>query len=322
MIHNRYRLLLIPLVLGTLLLWAYWFTLAAIVDKWSTSPQYSHGYLVPLFAVVYLWLRRSQIASDTFCPSSWGLVPLAVGAAMHIAGAYFYVEYLEALSLLPCLVGFSLCCGGKRALYWSLPSIAFLFFMLPLPFTVELMLGGPLRRIATLASTYTLQTLGFPAVAEGNIIMMESQPIAVAEACSGLSMLLTFFALSTGFAMVIKRWWGDKIVLVLSALPIAIIANVVRIVATAVVSETVGTKAANVFFHDFAGLLMMPLALGMLAAEMALMAKLFVERTKDNQTSLAFDGLFPLPVSAAIAVRTPVPSGKPKKNWRRESRHR
>jgi exosortase len=321
MMHNRHRLLLIPLALGALLLWAYWFTLASIVEKWS-SPQYSHGYLVPLFSMALLWLRRSQITCDTLCPSCWGLVPLALGSAAHVAGAYFYLEYVETLSLLPCLAGFSLCCGGKRALTWSWPSIAFLFFMLPLPFSVELMLGGPLRRIAVLASTYTLQTLGFPAVAEGNIILLESQPIAVAEACSGLSMLLTFFALSTGYAIVIKRWWGDKIVLVLSALPIAIFANLVRIVATAVVAETLGTKAANVLFHDLAGWLMMPLALGMLAAELALIAKLFVESSKEDQSSFALDGLVRLPVSAAAVVRAPVSSGKPKKNWRRESRYR
>jgi len=163
-------------------------------------------------------------------------------------------------------VGLSLCVGGKPALTWSLPAIGFLFFMLPFPYRAEILLGGPLRRIAVLASTYILQSLGFPAVAEGNVILMERAPIAVAEACSGLSMLLAFFALSTGLALVAKRFVGDKIVLVVSALPIAIVANVVRIVTTAILADTVGIELARHVFHDLAGWLMMPLALGLLGS--------------------------------------------------------
>src|SRR5271155_2071714 len=111
----KHSLLLIPL--GALLLWAYWFVLAATVGKWS-SAEYSHGYFVPLFAVVLLWLRRNQILSEPCTPSWWGLVPLAFGCGARILAAYYYVEYLEAVSLLPCLVGLAICSGGKRALYW------------------------------------------------------------------------------------------------------------------------------------------------------------------------------------------------------------
>jgi exosortase len=291
------------LVLGGLLLWAYWLTLAAIVDKWST-PQYSHGYLVPLFAVLLLWLRRGQISSKSLRPTGWGLVPLALGAGMHLVGAYYYAEYLQTLSLLPSLVGLSLCVGGKPAFAWSLPAIGFLFFMLPFPYRVEIMLGLPLRRVAVLASTYILQTVGFPAVAEGNIILMEHAPIAVVEACSGLSMLLTFFALSTGLALVVNRFVIDKFVLVVSALPIAIIANVVRIVTTAILADTVGSDAARLVFHDLAGWLMMPLALGLLALEMVLLSKLFVESNGGGESAFTWDGLGP----AATAATMPLPA--------------
>ncbi len=310
---DKYRSLLIPCGLGALLLWAYWFALGANAERWS-SAEYSHGYLVPLFSAVLLWLRRAQILGEPCAPSCWGLVPLAIGSAVRVVGAFYYMEYLEALSLLPCLVGLSICLGGKRALYWSLPSIAFLFFMLPLPYTVEVMLAGPLRRVAVIASTYTLQTFGFSAVAEGNIIFMESQPILVAEACSGLSMLLTFFALSTGLALLTKRSLVDKVVVVLSALPIAIIANLFRIVLTATLAETVGSKAANVVFHDIAGWLMMPLALGLLAVELVIIDKLFVQPPAEaDQTSSAFDGFVPHFVAKSVPVPAPDPSGEPVK---------
>jgi exosortase len=301
MILVRHRNVLVLLVLGALLLWAYWLTLTAIVDKWST-PQYSHGYLVPLFAVVLLWLRRGQISSKSLRPSCWGLVPLALGAGMHLAGAYYYAEYLEALSLLPSLVGLTLCVGGRPALAWSLPAIGFLFFMLPFPYRVEIMLGVPLRRVAVLASTYILQTVGFPAVAEGNIILMEHAPIAVVEACSGLSMLLTFFALSTGLALVVNRFVVDKFVVVASALPIAIIANVVRIVTTAILADTVGSEAARLVFHDLAGWLMMPLALGLLGLEMALLSKLFVAPTEGGESALPWHGFGPTATAASLPL--------------------
>ena len=230
----------------------------------------------------------------------------------RVVGAYYFTEYLEALSLLCCLVGLAICSGGKRALYWSWPSIAFLFFMLPLPYTLEVMLAGPLRRIAVIASTYTLQTFGFPAVAEGNIILLESQPILVAEACSGLSMLLTFFAISTGLALVINRFIVDKVVIVLSALPIAIIANLIRIVATAILAETVGSEAANLVFHDLAGWLMMPLALGFLSLELVIIDKLFVQRPESDQ-SAGFEGFVPLSVPAMVSLPVPIHSSEPPK---------
>jgi exosortase len=233
-----------------------------------------------------------------------------LGGAARALGAFYYAEYLEMLSLLPCLVGLSLCSGGKQAFYWSWPSIAFLSFMLPLPYTVEVMLSGPLRRIAVVASTYALQTFGFSAVAEGNIILMESQPILVAEACSGLSMLLTFFALSTGLAIVAKRNWVDKIVIVFSALPIAIIANIARIVLTATLAETVGNQAANFVFHTLAGLLMMSFALCLLGAEVLIINRMFVLRQEDDPSSSAFDGFIPHSLPVATPLPAPISSAK------------
>jgi exosortase len=300
----------LPIALGALVIWTYWTVLGEIVGKWS-SPEYSHGFFVPLFAVFLLWWRRNQIVSEACSPSTWGLLLLALGAGLRVVGAYYYVEYLEMLSLLLCLLGLSVCLGGKRAMHWAWPSIAFLFFMLPLPFTLEVMLSGPLRRVAVVASTYVLQTFGFSAVAEGNIILMESQPILVAEACSGLSMLLTFFALSTGLAIVTKRSFVEKIVLVLSALPIAIIANIARIVLTATLAEMVGNKAANFVFHEVAGLLMMSFALCLLGTEVLIIDRMFVARQEGDPSSpSALDGFVPhsLPVAASLPV--PVSSGK------------
>src|SRR5262249_49418232 len=144
------------------------------------------------------------------------------------------------------------------------PAILFLFFMVPLPFTVATLLSAPLQGLATVCSTFVLQTLGLPALAEGNIIRINDAHIGIVEACSGLRMLVVFFALSTGMALLIKAPLGDKLFLVASSVPIALVANILRITITGMLHEMVSSEIANIFFHDVAGWLMMPLALVML----------------------------------------------------------
>jgi exosortase len=153
----------------------------------------------------------------------------------------------------------------------------FLIFMIPLPWTVENALGPPLQWLATLASTFALQTLGFMAFAEGNVIQLSEGSIGVVEACSGLSMLITFIALSVGMALVVKRPILDRIVLVLSAIPVALLANVARITLTGVLHEKLGGQIADKFYHDLAGWLMIPFALVLYWCEIWIFAHILVE---------------------------------------------
>jgi exosortase len=225
-----------------------------------------------------LWSRRALWQASQWQPSWWGLPVLAVAVAMRLVSARADIEPLDGLSLLPALAGVVLLAGGPSLLRWSWPAIAFLGFMLPLPFAVEAALAQPLRRVATNVSTYGLQTLGCPAFSEGNVILIEDNRLGVAEACSGLGMLLTFFALSTAFALVVQRPIVDRLVLIVSAVPVAVAANVARITATGLAYYTWGqhSAAAHAILHDLAGWLMMPLALLLLWTELRLMGWLFV----------------------------------------------
>lgn len=270
-------LLALAALLGLGLVWAYWPTLFEMGRRWSTDPRYAHGYLVPVFSVVLLWLRRDRLRRATSHPSWWGLLLIAAGLALRLAGARFYLGWIEGVSLLPVLGGLALLVGGCSSLRGAWPAIAFLIFMVPLPFRIEGALSFPLQRVATKASTYALQTLGFPALAGGNIIYLDDVEISVVEACSGLSMLFTFIAIATGVAMVIRRPWLDKIMIVASALPIAVLVNVARITVTGVLHQLVGSRLANLVFHDLAGWLMMPMALGLLWLELVLLAHLLIE---------------------------------------------
>src|SRR5262249_34924588 len=147
-------------------------------------------------------------------PSWWGVPLLAMGLGLRLFGVYKYYLWLEVVSLLPCLVGLWLTVGGWAAVRWAWPALFFLAFMIPLPYRAEIALAAPLQRFATVTSTFIMQTLGLPALSEGNVIRLNDVEIGIVEACSGLRMLVVFFALSTGVALLIRRPLVDKLVIV------------------------------------------------------------------------------------------------------------
>ena len=260
------------------LFWAFWPTGVELVEQWNHNPTYSYGYLVPVFAAVLLWLRRGQLDHAALRPSWWGLIPLAAGLLLRLFGVFFYYTWFEEMALLPCLAGLCLLVGGRAAWKWAWPSLLFLTFMIPLPYTVATMLSAPLQRLATICSAFVMQTFGMPALADGNVIMPNDQQIDIVEACSGLRMLMVFFALATAFVMLVRRPWPDKVLLLSSAVPIALVSNIARIVLTGVLFETgVTSEAVHAFFHDAAGWLMMPFALVLLWAELTILSRLLID---------------------------------------------
>jgi exosortase len=274
-------------VLGACLLWAYGSTLASIAERWATNSTYSHGYLVPLFSVWLLWLRRKRIIGQSIQGSWWGMPILLLGVGMHLLGAWLYLDALAEAAFLPTLAGFCIAVGGWTAFRWAWPSIAYLAFMLPLPYRVEVAMAQPLQRLATIASTYLLQLLGFSAVSEGNIILMDNAPpIGVVDACNGLGMMVTFFALTTAGAIVINRPLLDRLVVLASTVPIALAANVIRITVTGILYKTVGE--VDIDFHGWAGWFMMPLAIGLMWIELAILGRLLVAAPPEEQATMTF----------------------------------
>jgi exosortase len=259
-----------------------------MAERWANDPQYSHGFLVPVFGLVVLWSRRAYLPRLPLQPSWWGAAWLAAALLLHLAGGYLFVAPLDGLALLAAVAGMVLLVGGRAALRWSWPAVAFLAFMLPLPYQVETALAHPLRRTATDASTYVLQTFGLPAFAEGNIIVMDDLRLGVIDACSGLGMLMTFFALATAVALLIDRPVLDRLVLVASAIPIALLANVARITATAFAHRLFGADTAHILFHDLAGWLMMPLAMALLLLEAVFLARLLPATEEARPVPLTF----------------------------------
>src|SRR5438552_330821 len=119
------------LALAGSLVWGYWPTLATLARVWAGNPHYSHGYLVVLFAVALLWLRRARAGGLTLHVHPAGLALLALAQCLRLGGAWIYFEWLDQVSLIVALLGMALLVGGRRGLTWAWPAVAFLLFMNP-----------------------------------------------------------------------------------------------------------------------------------------------------------------------------------------------
>jgi exosortase len=180
---------------------------------------------------------------------------------------------------MPCLAGLLLFVGGWKILHWAWPAVVFLVFMVPLPGFLADQFSHPLQRIGTIAGTYVIQTIGIPAVAQGNVISVPHGELGVAEACSGLRMMMLFGAVCAGMALSVKRTALEKLMIIASAAPIAVLANIARIVVTALLYEIAGPEWGEMLFHDLAGWFMMPLAVLLLWLELELMSRIVIRRT-------------------------------------------
>jgi exosortase len=265
------------LLLAAVLFTSYLGTLGELVYRWGHEADYSHGFLGPVFSMWLLWQRRQLIVgvSEPVRGRWLGLGLVISSALLRVLSLYFSLVLLEAVSLVVCVAGILAIIGGLPALRWAWPAILFLFFMIPLPGFLANRLSGPLQHIATLSSTYLLQTLGITAISSGNVIWLSRGKVGVVEACSGLRMLMMFGAVTTAavYLFALSKW--EKACLVASSFGIAIVVNIVRITATGVVHELIGPNFAEKIFHDFAGWIMMPLALSALGIEVFLLSKLF-----------------------------------------------
>jgi exosortase len=237
------------------------------------KPDYSHGFLVPFFAAYLAWHARDNAPKRLKWPDPWGLAFVAAAVAMYFVFDKLNLgrEWLLGASLVLNLCGVALLLGGWPALRWLAPSLAFLLFMFPLPYNVEHALGWQLQKVAAVASEFVLQTVGYPTFREGVVLHVKDHTLGVEKACSGLSMLLTFAALATGMALVVKRPVLDRVLILASAVPVAVLSNVIRIAVTGVLYNEAGKELGDRVFHDFAGWMMMPIALAILWGELKLL---------------------------------------------------
>ncbi len=256
---------------------AYGAPMFRLVHRWWYDADYVYGFLVPVLAGIMLWRRREMRGCEPVSGSVWGLPLIALAAVLRWASARYFLALVDPLSFVPFAAGGVLFVGGWRSLRWAGPAIVFLVFAVPLPGLAANLASHPLQRIGTICSTYLLQMLGFPAVSQGNVILLSDTQLGVVEACSGLRMMMLFVAVSFAAAFLWKRPVLNRVVIILSAAPIALMANIARIVLTGTLHELVSHTVADALFHDLAGWLMMPLACLLLWVEIALFSRLLVQ---------------------------------------------
>ncbi len=264
------------------LLWSYWGTLTQLAGDWRSDDNYSVGALVPVAALYLLWQDRRRLARCRIAPSWWGLAVLLVAQAVRAAGLLMLYESLERYAFVLTIWGLVLLIGGRavfRKTFWIL---VFLLLMVPLPGAVHDRISPPLQRVATVMAVMTLEMLGVVVTREGNTMLLNDRvPVAVAEACSGLRMLTAFVVVSAVFAYVVERPRWQKVTLILSSIPVAIFCNLVRLVVTALLFLSFSSDVAERFFHDFAGLTMMPMAILILVGELWLLNRLVIDDERE-----------------------------------------
>lgn len=279
-------------ILALLMAWAFMNSMEKVAQAWK-SPQYSHGWLIPVFAGILLYIRRREFLKDVpLWQQGLGVGIVLVSMLVRIYATHHTIMSLDRMMLIPCLLGLMVILGGLQALKWSAGPLCFLIFMYPLPRSIEQALLYPMQGFATRISHFALQTLGVECFTQGNRIMLDGMDMGVVDACSGLRMMTIFGALATAIAMIsTNRPIWERAVILLSAVPIALAVNSIRITLTGVAYSVTGNEGdmvgiINTVAHDFAGWIMMPMALGLLYLEYQILARIVIEEAPEELSPL------------------------------------
>lgn len=238
-----------------------------MVLHWRAVDDYSHGFLIAPLAVYFAWERRQKLFRAPVEPSWWGVLPLALGATSLMIGRLGVELMAMRVSFVLSLIGLVLLLLGPRPFRVLAFPLLFLFLMIPLPQSLVNVISFPLQLTATDLAVDSLYKLGIPALREGNIIHLANTQLLVAEACSGLRSLMALGTLAIVFAYFFRKNTVERIVIVLSAIPIAILVNAFRVALTGWLTHSYGPSAAEGVIHATEGFFTFGLAFAALLVE-------------------------------------------------------
>jgi exosortase len=242
------------LALVGLLVALYWKVLPPLITQWWDDPNYSHGFLVPLFSLYLIWRSRDSLRALPREGHLAGIVVVLAGIAVLYVGDLGADNFLMRSSLVVVVGGLVLFHLGMPIFRAILFPIAFLIFMVPLPGIIFYAITFPLQQLAAQQAAWTLETFGVPVLLDGNIIHLAQLSLGVTEACSGIRSLISLAAGAVAWAyLFIPKGWA-MIVFVGATLPITIVANATRVVLTGLIGQHFGVEYASGFFHEFAGM--------------------------------------------------------------------
>ena len=249
---SQWTLIRLGAIVGSLLI-LYASVLKMLIYDWIHLDDFSHGFLIPLVSLYFVYERRKQIAAQSPSGHWVGLGLIISGVVLLLFGKLASEWFTMEVSLLIVMGGIILYLAGKEMLKILLFPLVFLILMIPIPSLVLQKITFPMQLFASKVAAASLQGVGIPVLREGNIIQLANTSLEVAEACSGIRSLISLLALSIVFAYFSQNEIWKRVVLVLSTFPIAIIANAARVSGTGALAHYYGESAAQGFFHGFSG---------------------------------------------------------------------
>ncbi len=263
--------------------------LGPLVDTWVNDNSWSHGFLIPLFSLYLLNQHKREILTLRTRPNYLGLVFLLACILVYVVNVispsgYAYFRWLSTVGAIGSMV---LLLGGWRLVRLTWLPVAFLLFAIPIPQRYYFAMTSPMRQWAAFVAGHILNVIpGIETSLRGVVIAVYQDgkfippELNVAEACSGMRLLMAFVALGVAMAYLHYRPLWQRLVLLASTVPIAIIGNVVRVTATGFIHTFIHPKYTQGVYHDMLGIAMLPLAFAMYGGLAWFMSGLFVEDTE------------------------------------------
>jgi exosortase len=248
------------LLLSALVLILYGRVIGSMALQWWSDPNYGHGFLVPVFAAYILWRERSRRRKVPIQSSNWGLLIMLFAIGLLILGTLGAEHFTARISMLLLISGIIVFLVGWHALRSVAFPIGYLIFMIPLPAIIYYQLTFPLQLLASRLGANGLIAIGVPTVREGNLLILPNVTLEVVEACSGVRSLLSLLAAVVGYVYLAEPITWKRCVLVAATVPIVIVSNGLRLVATGVLSFYFGPGVDSGLAHTGLGLVFFGLA--------------------------------------------------------------
>lgn len=250
---------LLPLALVFCLL--YHHTIFKLISDWSSDPNFSHGFLIPFVALYMVWYKQAEISKISSDSSKTGVFIIILGMLIHIAGVVGAELFLMRFSMVITLAGIIIYYHGFRMFKKVLVPVAYLIMMIPIPAILWNKIAFPLQLFSAKISAAAISALTIPVFREGNILHLANTSLEVVDACSGIRSLTSLLALTGAFAFLVHVSTVKKWILFLSAVPIAVAVNVIRLTITGAMAAWIGPETAHGFLHDMSGLIIFGAAL-------------------------------------------------------------
>ena len=232
--------------------WLYGPFALRMASQWWHDPNYTHGFFVPVFSLFLLWERRAKLATLRIDPAWSGLFILVFALMTLVVGTIKSGFFLYRVSVLLFIAGMVVFLAGWKHLAAISFPLAFLFLMIPSPTLME-QITFPLQIIASKTASFLLMLAGVPAIREGNIILLPSAQLEVAEACSGIRSLFSLLTLTIVYGHLAETKIGVRVLLTFMAVPISVFANALRIAFTGLMVEGWGVERAQGTIHALSG---------------------------------------------------------------------